>query len=122
MREAKPTSSSPAPDSATPAQPANISPGMATLLRRNQPASNAENKDDTTPASQKSAPRNEKLPLLKISLLVADLLLMGLAACLAWRKGSFGLIEAGLCVLAVGLGAWLACLALWFGGDDAPKE
>lgn len=119
MREAKPTSSSPSPDSATPAQPANISPGMATLLRRNQATAT---ETEATPASQKPAPINEKLPLLKISLLVADLLLLGLAACLAWRKGSFGLVEAGLCVLAVGLGAWLACLALWFARDDAPKE
>jgi len=119
MKEAKPASSSSAPDSATPAQPAKVSPGMAALLRRDQGTPAAETAPDAKPLEPKPRAR---LPLLKPSLVLADLLLVALAACLAWRKGSFGLVEIGLCFLALGLGAWLACLALWFDKDEGPKQ
>jgi hypothetical protein len=51
--------------------------------------------------------------LLRGSLVVADLLLVGLAARLAIKAhGHLGFAEVALCVVAVGMGAWLACLAV----------
>jgi hypothetical protein len=51
--------------------------------------------------------------LLRGSLVVADLLLVGLAARLAVEAhGHLGIAEVALCVVAVGMGAWLACLAV----------
>jgi hypothetical protein len=44
---------------------------------------------------------------------VADLLLLALAARLVSAKGHIGFVEVALCVVALGLGAWLTCLAIW---------
>jgi hypothetical protein len=45
---------------------------------------------------------------------VADLLVIGLVARLALvSHGRFGVIEVVLSILALAVGAWLSCLALW---------
>jgi len=45
---------------------------------------------------------------------VTELLLFALAARLVFTaNGHFGFLEIALCVIAVGMGAWLSCLALW---------
>jgi hypothetical protein len=45
---------------------------------------------------------------------IADILLIVLVARLAFvSHGHFGLAEAALCILALAIGAWLSCLALW---------
>jgi len=50
---------------------------------------------------------------LKGSLILADLLLLGLVICLVFRNhGAFGFVEVSLCVIAVVMGSWLTCLAL----------
>jgi hypothetical protein len=52
--------------------------------------------------------------LLKGSLILADLLLLGLVIYLVFRShGTFGFVEISLCVIAVMMGSWLTCLALW---------
>jgi len=96
---------------------------MATLLRGNQATPMAEGGRDAKPATQTpESERRAERALLKLSLVLADVLLAVLAACLVWRKGSFGLLEIALCVLALALGAWLTCLALWFGKDKDPNS
>jgi hypothetical protein len=68
------------------------------------------NGDSQTP-SKTPADRNRSI---KISLIVADVLLLALAARMVLKaEGHFGFIEIALCVVALGLGAWLSCLALW---------
>ena len=118
MNGAKSAPSSPPTDSAPSAEPAKLSPGMAALLRRETESPKGTKGADENHAAEpgKAAPKSGH-GLLKASLVLADLLLALLAACLALRKGSFGFLEIALCVLALALGAWLACLAIWFGKD-----
>jgi len=114
MKEANP--SSPPKDSSVPAQPANISPGMAALLRQeSEVAKSGEPKQEPALHDDKAAAAQNRA-VLKTSLVVADVLLVLLAACLALRKGSFGFLEISLCVIALALGAWLTCLAIMWGG------
>jgi hypothetical protein len=115
MKEANP--SSPPADSAPSAKPANISPGMAALLRgEKEPTA----EDNHAAEPHKPSPGRA---MLKVSLMLADFLLVLLAGCLALRKGSFGFLEISLCVVALVLGAWLTCLAIWVGkNQDEPKR
>jgi len=99
MEEAKasPPSNEPA------AQPTSLSPGMATLLR-------GANGTAQAPYPQ---PNLRHKRVLQVSLLLADLLLLGLALWLSLKgRGAFGTVGLVLCVLSVVLGAWLSCLAL----------
>ena len=51
---------------------------------------------------------------LRASLVIADVLLLALAAAVVTKTpGRLGLVEVLLCTVAIGLGAWLTCLALW---------
>jgi hypothetical protein len=69
---------------------------------------------DPAPAPGREAEPSRLSPLLRPSLLVADLLLVILAVWLVFtRHGRMGLAEAALCMAAVTLGAWLACLVFW---------
>ena len=115
---------SPAPSAEPPreshpsANPPRLTPGMAALLRGNDANPKAEPKDqvksspDAKPALP--PPATPRSRAVQISLIVADLLLLALAARLVLKaKGHLGLIEIALCIVALGLGAWLSCLALW---------
>jgi len=90
---------------------AELSPGMAALVRGGQEPAGPE----ALPEPRVSTPglrRGKRL--LKGSLILADLLLLGLAIYLVFRsQGTFGFVEVTLCVIAVVMGSWLTCLALW---------
>jgi hypothetical protein len=116
MKEAKapPPSDEPARSSA------NDSPGMATLLRGGNRTARQTRADSTslpegpgadTHAAAMSAARHRKR-LLQASLLLADLVLCALAVRVV-RHGPLGFLGIAICVLALALGAWLTCLALW---------
>ncbi len=101
----------PSPSSEQPAgTPAKLSPGMATLLRA---GNGHQEKLPTEPGEPaRRVPKSRRL--LRLSLCLADVLLLGLAARLAFKNGgSFGWLEIALCSIAVLIGAWLTCLALW---------
>ena len=91
-----------------------LSPGMATLLKA---GNGGAKKDQTAPTEAKQDSKAETKDwkkLAKLSLVLADVLLLFLAARLVFRSGGhFGVVEIVLCVAAVGLGAWLSCLAIW---------
>ena len=110
------------PEESKPA-PSKVSPGMATLIQGNKPVvdGGAEKKSQPhTVQSAKPEQQGEKRPqfpnqrrVLRISLFVADGLLVLLAARVAFKSGgSFGLPEAALCAGALGMGAWLTVVAL----------
>lgn len=94
---------------------ARVSPGMAALLR----GGNGEN-NGSHPARQSQlaeeedrARRTRNRVLIQASLFVADLLVIGLVARLAFvSHGQFGVVEVALSILALAVGAWLSCLAL----------
>ena len=88
-----------------------LSRGMATLLRGDNGGSNKEeNQSENQPHPGKFR-RNKRV--LQTSLVLADVLLLALAARLVFRShGHFGFIEATLCIVAIALGAWLSCLAI----------
>jgi hypothetical protein len=132
MKEA--TQTPPSEDPAT--QAPSLSPGMAALLRRggaaSEPATQLPSSPHSSAASATDTGQNPdpspgegtaengtsaatgRSRLLRISLIVADVLLAGLAATLVFKSGGhFGFAEATLCVVALLLGAWLTCLALW---------
>ena len=111
MKEARGSSRSSDPGET----PNNLSPGMATLLRagkggsRNEERTSPEQEDEHQARAAKDGKR-----LLKLTLVIADLLLVSLAARLVFKSGGqFGLLEGLLCAAALALGAWLSCLALW---------
>jgi hypothetical protein len=93
---------------------AQVTPGMAALLR----GGNGESKEKpaadqpVSDAERLAAARKKKL--VQASMFIADLLLMALIARLAFvSHGHFGFFEVTLCVLALAIGAWLSCLAIW---------
>jgi hypothetical protein len=93
---------------------AKVTPGMAALLRGGngegkepEPTNKAEPAEDLTGKARKRM-------LIQGSLFVADLLVIGLVARLAFvSHGQFGAMEVVLSILALAIGAWLSCLALW---------
>ena len=92
---------------------AKVTPGMAALLRggngegKEQEAANKEVSEDV-------AGRAGKRMMIQGSLFAADLLVIGLVARLAFvSHGQFGFVEFALSILALAIGAWLSCLALW---------
>ena len=106
--------------------PSVLSPGMATLLRgRNGGEPHAVATQPPLLASEPEANGANAIPAvsaepvprrrhLQMALALADLLLLVLAARLAWwSSGPLGLLGIALCVVAVATGAWLACLAIW---------
>ena len=95
-------------------EPASLTPGIAALLRRGngEPKTEGQPPAPPQPAAPPGPTRGRRR--LRISLWLADLLLLGLAARLVFRAhGSLGTLEAVLCVVALLLGAWLSCQALW---------
>jgi hypothetical protein len=98
-RKASPPSDEPA------ASPGNLSPGVATLLRGGNGA------EGTPPEWFGSRGRRR---LVQASLFLADVFLAALIFGLLMKiRGPLGFLGLTLCVLALALGAWLACLALW---------
>lgn len=95
-------------------KPAQVTPGMAALLRGGNGDARAHSQtgEADDPVKTRAAARKRKL--IQVSLIVADLLLIGLVARLAFvSHGGFGFVEVSLCVVALTIGAWLSCLALW---------
>lgn len=93
--------------------PAHISSGVSTLLRGTNGFKKVQNESE----SAQALPRRQTMPekrLVQAFLVGGDLLLLGLAARLAWKTG--GPLEIGdlmLCLIALILGAAFSCLALW---------
>ena len=98
------------PGSEKPSEKPQVTPGMAALLRGGNGEQSST--DNSQAAKNLSAARKRKL--IQASMFVADLLLILLVARLAlFSHGHFGFFEVTLCVVAVAIGAWLSCLALW---------
>lgn len=115
-------------------KPANLSPGMATLLRGGA-SSGASSKADVQPAvdaptaSASVSPPESEAPLgpaqagLRLALVGADLLFIGLAIRLAWAgKAPMGWTDTLLCIAALSLGAALSCLAIRLGSSQFQEK
>ena len=96
-----------------------LTPGVASLLRGTQTDSPPET-PARKPADPKPAPASDtrpsifRNPLVAGSFILADVVLLVLATRLVLTaKTELGFLEILLCIVAVGMGAWLACLALW---------
>lgn len=95
---------------------AKVTPGVAALLRGGNGESNGSHAAGRSRLSEEedSARRTRNRVLIQASLFVADLLVIGLVARLAFvSHGQFGIDEVALSILALAVGAWLSCLALW---------
>ena len=123
--EAAPTTAvSPAATEPTKSSPP-LTPGVGALLRggngREAARENSVTTTAPTPTPVGAAGRNTSAAMtnaptdgrsLKLPLLVADLLLLGLVGVLLLRgDGRPGVLELSLGLAAVGVGAWLGCLA-----------
>ena len=110
MKE-RPAASSPMEPSS---KSASLSPGMGVLLRG---GNGMPKKDDPDQDSHPVAPRSFKCKrLIQGALLLADLVLLALAARLALKaNGPLGGTDLLFCFVALVLGAGLTCLA--FGWD-----
>ena len=103
------------PASSEPKNPAaDLSPGMGVLLRGgNGTPKGADQSENSQIISHRNA-RWKKL--IQISLILADLVLLGLAGRLALKaNGPLGSTDLAFCIIALVLGAGLTCLA--FGWD-----
>ncbi len=106
MKEAK----SPPPPSENAPKPANLSPGMATLL---QGGNGATEKAEAKAPADSSPDMRRRRRLIRGSLFFTDALLAALGARLVARSGGHpGFAGVALCILAFLAGAWLTCLAL----------
>ena len=117
MKAPEPT----APQAERAATPANVSPGVAALLRgaNHSPKTSDAPPDSTEEPHPLVRPSGKRL--LRVSLVVADVLLVALAVFLvSTRQRPLGLGGIALCTGAIITGAWLACLALWLG--EPPKK
>ena len=105
--------------------PPRVTPGVGALLRgghtrATEPLPGFSRETNGTPPGKNDAsapdpkvPAEASARSWKLPLLLADLLLLGLVAVLLLRAdGRPGILEIGLGVVAVGVGAWLACLAV----------
>lgn len=91
---------------------AEVTPGMAALLRGGNGHAKPQTSAEEDPVRKQAAGRRKKL--VQASLVLADLSLLALVARLAFAShGRFGFLEVSLCVVALAIGAWLSCLALW---------
>jgi hypothetical protein len=92
-----------------------IGPGIGTLLNGAKPVE-SEGQRQTGPTGAPVV--RSKLTLLKRSLLAADLALVGLAVFLMLSASQARTpLRIGMCIGALGLGAWLGCLAFWWKPD-----
>ncbi len=111
MDPAKAPAPAPAPEPA--GQPPKLSPGIATLLRTGNGAAKNETLSPVQPCV--ASPRLSTFRrLLRVSLVLADVLLLCLAVRMVLSaQGPIPLWGLVLCIVAFALGAWLSCLALW---------
>jgi hypothetical protein len=87
---------------------------VAALLRGGNGDAKTQSQSAETDDPVKTQAAARKRKMVQASLVVADLLLTGLVARLAFvSDGRFGFVEVVLCVAALAIGAWLSCLALW---------
>lgn len=100
---------------ASPAAPENgsetppVTPGMAALLRGGNGGPNGQ-----VASEENAVALLRRKRLVQISMFVADLLLISLVMRLAFvSEGHFGFFEILLGILALSIGAWLSCLAIW---------
>ncbi|HWI58400.1 MAG TPA: hypothetical protein VNZ22_14340 [Bacillota bacterium] len=114
-------------------KPVPITPGVANLLRgtngaaKPEPPSSQPSPEAPSQAPAQSQPQpvsylqpqvappaaGRRHPLLRAMLVLADLLLLGLATHLVLTShGPLGPVDTFLCVIAVGVGACLGCLAV----------
>lgn len=107
-KEPPPPAAAPAASEGAGLKAENLSPGMAALMR-----GSAAGQPDGKAAGQRPARfPGPGLRLIQVSLVLADLLLVALAASLVVKGGGpLGFVGAALCVLAMALGAWLFWLA-----------
>jgi len=99
------------------AKRASLSSGMGTLLRGGNGGPKAANEGESH--AQISGTRGSWKRVVQMSLVLADLLLFGLAARILLRASRpLGPGDLTLCIIAVSLGAGLTCLALWLRSSD----
>lgn len=95
----------------------NVDPGLNSLLRGGKPAETQAVEATAAPAKFDSS-HLQRTRVIQCSLIVADLLLVGLAALIVFKRTvPLGMGEALLCFAAVSLGAWLSCLAVMLGSQ-----
>jgi hypothetical protein len=111
----------PPPSSQPVSKPGTVSTGVATLMRGVktpakpsltlvQPLAKPQPRGGEAARGQS---QRSNLPM-RVSLVLADVVMIGLVARMAFRNTEpLGALELTLCILAMLLGAWLACLALW---------
>jgi hypothetical protein len=93
-----------------------VTAGMAALLRGGNGGAKGEegSEDLDRKDAENAAARSRKRKLVQASLVIADVLLIVLVVRLAFvSHGHLGFFEIVLCILALSIGAWLSCLALW---------
>jgi hypothetical protein len=97
------------------AEKRSVTPGMAALLRGGNDRAEERQPADQPPVDLEIlAASARKRKLIQATMIVADLILVLLVTRLAFiSHGSFGFFEVVLCILALAIGAWLSCLALW---------
>jgi hypothetical protein len=97
--------------------PAPITPGVGVLLR-------GKNGDaEKTQAQFPEAPTKQFWPYIRWVLGATDLVLIGFCALLTLsRRHPLGFLEVTLCVVAIGLGAALAVIALLGSDLEGPKR
>ena len=102
------------PASSEPKSPAaDLSPGMGVLLRGGNGTPKGAHQSENSQSSQRNSGWKK---LIQISLILADLVLLGLAGRLALKaNGPLGSTDLAFCIIALVLGAGLTCLA--FGWD-----
>ena|SRR6266404_3808985 len=104
------SAASPSSDPAV--KPASLSLGMGALLRGGNGAPKPAGQPEANPPPAQSEQRWKRVT--QTSLVVADFLLVGLVARLAFKSGGpLGPTDLMLCIVALVIGAGLTSLALW---------
>ena len=103
------------PDASTGPEEVSVDPGLGSLLRGGK--SNEVPPAETTDAAANLVPAHARQTrLIQCSLIGADVLLIGLAGLIVFKRTApLGAGEVLLCFAAVALGAWLSCLAVMLG-------
>lgn len=101
-----------APPLSQPPAAAKLDPGLQTLVQGG-PTAQPVRANPENPFSGRRAPAGGIFRLLRFSLIGTDVVLYALVALFVWQRGRWltGGELAG-CVIALGLGAWLSCLAV----------